>query len=142
MTNPVYRSEVDQRLLTVARMATVAALGSVAATFYFGFSASSLVAIPLLLAGAALPWWILNTTDYTLTNRSLEIRCGPFHWSVQLDSITRIQRTRSSVSSPALSLDRLRIQHRAGAQVMISPEKRQDFLAELRRRGVQVEIDR
>ena len=142
MTDQIFLSAVDKRFLTVARVTTGAALFAVVADLYTGVSASSIVAIPLLLAGAALPWWVLNTTDYTVTDRSLEIRSGPFQWSISLAGITRIELTRNSASSPALSLDRLRIQYEAGAQTMISPENRRDFLAELRRRGVRVEIDR
>ena len=141
MTDLTFRSEVDPRMRTVARLTTVGVLVALVGVFYAGLSMSSYLLIPLMLAGAALPWWVLATTDYTVTDRSLEIRSGPFHWSVRLGDISRIERTMSSASSPALSLDRLRIQHAAGAQVMISPENRRDFLAELRRRGVQVRVD-
>ena len=142
MADPVYRSLIDKWLLTVFAAATAASVFAMVAVLYSGFSISSLLAIPLLLAGAGLPWWIVLTTDYTVTGRSLEIRSGPFHWSIPLREITRIEFTRNPTSSPALSLDRLRIQHAAGAQIMISPENRERFLAELRSRGVGVAVQR
>ena len=142
MAEPVYRSQIDRWLLTTFGVSTGVSIGTLLFLLYTGFRADLFVAIPLLLAGAALPWWILMTTDYTVTNRSLEIRSGPFRWSIPLRDISRIEFTRSPLSSPALSLDRLRIQYTAGKQIMISPEHRERFLSDLRRRGVGAEVQR
>jgi hypothetical protein len=146
MADPIYRSQIDKGLLMVFTASTVVSVIAVLSVLYScltsGVSFGSLLAIPILFAGAVLPWWIVLTTEYTLTGRSLEIRSGPFHWSIPLREITRIEFTRHPGSSPALSLDRLRIQHAAGAQMMISPENRERFLAELRSRGVGVEVRR
>ena len=46
-----------------------------------------------------------------------------------------------SVESP-VTLDRLRIQYSGGARIMISPESREKFLADLRSRGVNVPVQR
>ena len=142
MAEPLYRSQIDRWLLSAFAVSTGASVGAIVLFLYTGFSADQFVLIPLMLAIAAFPWWILMTTDYTVTNRSLEIRSGPFRWSVPLRDISRIEFTRSPLSSPALSLDRMRIQYTAGKQIMISPERREQFLAELRRRGVAAEVQR
>jgi hypothetical protein len=46
--------------------------------------------------------------------------------------------TRSPLSSPALSLDRIRIDYGKGKSVMISPLNKADFLLELQSRNVPV----
>ena len=142
MQNTVYRSNLDSWLLTVFRVTTAFSLVAIAAVFYAGASHAALVSIPILIAGVVLPWWILLTTDYTVTNLSIEVRSGPFHWSIPFRDITRLELTRDATSSPALSLDRLRIQYSAGARIMISPESREKFIADLRSRGVNVPVQR
>ncbi len=142
MADPVYRSQIDRWLLTVFGVSSAVSLLTAIGMFFVGASASTLVMVPVLVATFGLPWWIVLTTDYTVTNYSIEIRSGPFHWSVPLRDISRMEFTRSPLSSPALSLDRLRIQYTAGKLIMISPENREKFLADLRRRGVHAEVSR
>jgi len=141
-----YRSLVDRWLVTVFAVSSgacaIALVAVLWSCFTHGITLGSLVTIPLVVAGGLVPWWIVMTTEYELTNRSLEIRSGPFHWSVSLREITSLEITRHPGSSPALSLDRLRIQHAGGALIMISPENREHFLGELRRRGVACEVRR
>ncbi len=142
MAETVYRSKIDKWLLVTFAVSALASLAAFIPLVYVGLSLSSLVMIPILLMGIGLPLWVLETTAYTLTDRTLVVRCGPFHWDVPLWQITRITITRSPLSSPALSLDRLRIQYTAGAQIMISPDDRDRFLKDLRARGVNLEISR
>jgi hypothetical protein len=59
---------------------------------------------------SAFPLWILGSTSYTLTSSHLLVRSGPFRWLIPLDSIQSIMPTRDPLSSPALSIDRLRIE--------------------------------
>lgn len=138
MTSSVYRSEIDTWLLITFRVSSLACLAAIAPLLYFGLSAASLLAIPILALGVGLPWWTLQTTTYTLTDRELLVRSGPFHWNISLRQITSVKPTRSPLSSPALSLDRLRIERSDGSAIMISPERRRQFLDDLTRRGVAV----
>jgi hypothetical protein len=94
---------------------------------------SALVSAPVLLLTIGLIVWLLRTTDYTLSDSDLRIRSGPFGWRVSLADITSLTPTRNPLSSPALSLDRLRIQY-GHRSIMISPEDREGFLRELDRR--------
>ena len=63
----------------------------------------------------------------------LFVRCGPFSWTIPIREIESIESTSSALSSPALSLDRLRIRY-GQRWVMISPEPRQAFLQQLEHR--------
>ena len=78
--------------------------------------------------------WVLAATDYTLTDTDLRVRSGPFRWRVPLHEIRSIAPTHNPLSSPALSLDRLRIEHGERKWLMISPRDKDGFLRELESR--------
>jgi hypothetical protein len=67
---------------------------------------------------------------YRLRADDLVIQAGQIHWQISYSQITRVEPTRSPFSSPAYSLDRLAITY-GGKQIMISPERQQEFLKEL-----------
>ena len=84
----------------------------------------------LLLALDSLMLWVLYGTGYTITPEQIFIRCGPITFRVQLDSIEFIFPTRSPWSSPACSLDRLRIVYGVSQQsLMVSPADKPGFLS-------------
>jgi hypothetical protein len=83
------------------------------------------------LLGVLLPAWLLLGTDYVLDQEHLKIRCGPFRWSIPVREIRHVEPTRNPLSSPALSLDRLRIEYGNGKSLMISPRDTEQFLADL-----------
>lgn len=91
-----------------------------------------------LVGGIVLPAWIVARTEYTLSDRELLVRSGPFRWHVPIGSISRIHNTRNPLSSPALSLDRIHIEYSRGKDIMISPQKKEQFLfaLETRRKAV------
>jgi hypothetical protein len=85
---------------------------------------------PAMLAaiGAGLPIWLFFSTNYLVQGGNLVIHSGPFRWRVPLSGITRIVPTRSARSSPALSLDRLRVEYGAGKTVLVSPQDQEAFM--------------
>ena len=91
----------------------------------------------LFALGVVLPVWILQTTFYVLDDEQLCVRSGPFGRSIPLTKIQSVKRTCSMLSSPALSLDRVQIRYdHLGifSLVLISPENRDQFLADLENR--------
>ncbi len=132
----VYRSKVDTWLLVlmVVLMACSMAVALAGAGFIASNRASSgwVVAVLTALVGAGLPFWILVSTSYELASGTLQVRCGPLRIRVPLSEITRITPSRSPLSSPALSLDRLRIEYGQGKSLMISPRDKEQFLLDLR----------
>lgn len=91
----------------------------------------------LFVVGVVVPLWLIRATYYVLDGQRLAIRCGPFRWSIPLEKIQSVKRTRSMLSGPALSLDRVQIRYgRFGmfGSVLISPEQRDRFLADLETR--------
>ena len=74
---------------------------------------------------------ILRSTYYVIDAGTLVIRSSLFSWRVPIAEIRSITPTGSALSSPALSLDRLRIEYGAKA-IMVSPEDPKRFIDSLR----------
>ena len=129
----IHASKVDAWLVVVTALTSAASAAAAVVMIREG-GVPAVVMVPVtLLLGAGLPLWILLGTRYELTPGRLLIRCGPFRWTVPLKEIRAVEPTRNPLSSPALSLDRLRIDYGRGSSVMISPRDQARFLADLER---------
>lgn len=82
----------------------------------------------VLLVTSALFIWLLRSTYYEVSGDTLRIVCGPFRQRIMISDITAIEPTRSMLSSPALSLDRLRIRHGKNRRVLVSPADKRGFI--------------
>lgn len=123
-----FRSKVDTWLILVLAVSAIVAVVTAAIVGRQASGVSFLVLVAIVALGAALPIWILVSTAYVVERGTLRIRSGPFAWRIPISSITGIKPTRSPLSSPALSLDRLRVEYGAGKAIMISPADQQAFL--------------
>jgi hypothetical protein len=130
MPTETFKSKVDTWLVLVLEAASLmAVVGVVFATRSGDLPIAVAVATGLFAAG--IPAWIMVTTRYHLSPDSLIVRSGPFRWNIPLADIRAVTPTRSALSSPALSLDRLRIEYGQGRSVMISPSDKAAFLRAL-----------
>lgn len=131
MTTTTYSSRIDAWLVVVLAL-SMGATAYVLATVPVPRSAVSwgLVGIGWLV-GVGLPLWVLLGTRYTLASQVLSIRSGPFRWRIPVAEITHVAPTRSLLSSPALSLHRLRIQYGRRSAIMVSPRDPAQFLQAL-----------
>ena len=124
-----YRSRVDTWVLMVL---AVAILGQVVAlvTVLVQESPPGVTAAVAIAAsiGILLIVWIMVRTHYTVAGGRIRIVCGPFRWTIPLDEITDVTPSRNLLSSPALSLDRLKIRYGKNRFVLVSPENRKSFL--------------
>lgn len=135
----VYRSKTDLWLIAIFGIAMIASLSGALAMLSTGTPVAWMVAAPIALVGVGLPLWLLLSTRYVLGQGQLRVLCGPFKWCVPLAKITAITPTSSPLSSPALSLDRLRIDYGVGNSVMISPRDKEQFIKDIEAaRGVAV----
>ena len=136
MAPDTFRSKVDTWLLAVLAAAAIVALVAVGLSAIAG-EMPWFAGLATLLVSAALPVWIVASTRYELSDASLRVDCGPFRWRIAIADIRTVTPTRSPLSSPALSLDRLRIEYGAGRAIMISPSDKDAFMRALdARRGV------
>jgi hypothetical protein len=96
-----------------------------------GASWTEMILVVSLIVGMdSLMLWVLYGTGYTITPDRLLIRCGPFTFPVALHGIDSITPTRSPWSSPACSLDRLKVVYGLSQQsIMISPADKAGFLS-------------
>lgn len=134
MDTLVFKSKIDRWLIVVlvtTAIASFCAAGFLIATMEL---AGILPAFVLTVAGAGLPLWLLSSTRYTLTAKELLVVSGPFRWSVPLREVHAVTPTRDPLSSPALSLDRLRIDYGPRRWLMISPQDKEGFLREFEAR--------
>jgi hypothetical protein len=131
-----YRSKVDGKIGLVSGLAFIVLILA-AATFPDSARGPALALHAVGLIGLAVCIWTLLGTYYVVDATSLIIRSGPFHWVVPLREIRSVRATRDARSGPALSFDRLRIEYGGGRAILISPREKDEFLADLARRGVQ-----
>jgi membrane protein YdbS with pleckstrin-like domain len=128
MTPKRFKSKIDRWLLflLVAVMVFEIVVMSIAAT-QVRSPGEATILIVAALAIVALIGSMLIGTHYTVAGNTLRVACGPFRWKVPIDAIQSVEATRSPLSSPALSLDRLRI-HYGKRRIMVSPSDRAGFL--------------
>jgi hypothetical protein len=104
------------------------------------------IAVAMLLLAAFMAW-ILFSVRYTVTTTHLLVRAAFFRWRIPLDQIIEVYPTHNPLSSPALSLDRLRINYKRPSGktwwVMISPKEKEQFLDDLAKAaGLEKEANR
>ena len=128
MTPKRFKSKIDRWLLflLVAVMVFEVVVMVIAAT-ELKSPREATVLVVASLAIVALIGSMLVGTHYTVAGDTLRVACGPFRWKVPIDAIQSVEATRSPLSSPALSLDRLRI-HYGKRRIMVSPSDKAGFL--------------
>ena len=130
-SNERFASKVDAWLLATLVVTAGLSLWAIGLVWTRTSSANAVVLTALIgLPGVVLPLWLL-ATSYELTSEELLVRSGPFRWRVPLAQVRDVVPSRSWLSAPALSLDRLRIDYARTSSLMISPKDKQHFIAEL-----------
>ncbi|ABR91174.1 Uncharacterized conserved protein [Janthinobacterium sp. Marseille] len=127
----VYRSKIDVWLIVVLGFAMLAALYSAGQTMLSNTPGAILIALLVAAVGVGLPAWLLLSTRYTLEASRLLVQSGPFKWTIPLADIKNITPSNNPLSSPALSLDRLRIEYGNRNALMISPKDKEQFLLDI-----------
>lgn len=131
-----FRSKIDLWLGGVILLGAGLS-GTVALGLLFQEGLAALAIIPLLATGLSI--WVLFGTWYDVSDTTLFVRCGPFRTAVLLSTVRAIRPTRTVLSAPALSLDRLQLTH-AGGVLVISPADATGFVRALRERGAAVAV--
>ncbi len=95
----------------------------------------------IALAGMGFVAWLFTSTYYVVTDDEVRVVAGPFCSRRPVKSITMIRPMRSTLSAPALSLDRIEVVTDKGAWMIISPKDKQGFADAIVRRGVNVRVE-
>jgi len=85
--------------------------------------------------------WIWFGTGYEILENEIKIRCGPFRQRIPLHEIREIKRTRSPLSAPACSLDRMEIKYGKSKRVMISPADKENFIKTIIEKSPSIQLD-
>jgi transglutaminase-like putative cysteine protease len=88
-------------------------------------------AVILIIVELFFVEYVLRSTYYQIEGDTLVIRSAFITWRVPIREIRSVTPTRSPISSPALSIDRLRIEY-GPKWILISPADREGFIATLR----------
>ena len=125
----VYRSKTTPWLIAVMVLALVVLVDALWRLWGDGGTTERAIAGPLIVLGIVL---VLSgfRVRYWIADSVLHIRASLFRWRIPVDSIISVKPSRSWMSAPALSLDRLEILHKRGT-VWISPRDEEQFLREL-----------
>lgn len=84
---------------------------------------------------------LFMTTYYRIDNQTIQITSGLFFKkSLKIESIKKVIETRNPISSPALSLDRIELIYNQFDSVLISPQDKMGFIAELTKVKPEIEI--
>jgi len=71
-------------------------------------------------------------THYTIENNKLKIKCGIFSYKpIEIDKIKEVSKTKSIISSPAPSFDRIEIKYGKFDKIIISPKDKKNFANDL-----------
>ena len=129
MASKVFRSKVDWWIRLLLGLAIAGLFVACATVILEGADPiETTVTILACIAGLALIVWVLVGTVYSVERGTLIVRSGPMRWKIPIDEISSVEATRSPLSSPALSLDRLRIRYGKRRRIMISPADKAGFL--------------
>jgi membrane protein YdbS with pleckstrin-like domain len=76
---------------------------------------------------------IFKSTYYVIAGDTLRIVSGPFKWKIPVADIVGVTPSRNPLSSPALSMDRLKISYGKRKFVLVSPEDKAGFIRAIER---------
>jgi hypothetical protein len=128
-----YKSKVDWWLVPLLALPPISSILVAITLAQQGVPTATAIGFGVVLFVAALYLGVIFPLRYGIDRKHLIIRTGLIRQRIELDKITEVIPTRNPLSSPALSLDRLRVQFGQGIfkAVMISPNERDEFLTEL-----------
>lgn len=127
-----FRSKIDSWLLVLIIVAIAGQIFALVAVMLGDASGFVRAVVAVLLsAGVLLTVSVLVRTYYEVSEDRVRIVSGPFVLTIAISDITEIEECRSAVSSPALSLDRLRIAYKPNKYVLVSPLDKNGFLTKI-----------
>ena len=95
----------------------------------------------IMIAVILFVGWVWFGTGYEISDDELRIRCGPFRQRIPLQEIKEIRKTRSPLSAPACSLDRMEIGYGKSKRVMISPADKENFIKTIVEKSPHIQLD-
>ena len=140
-----YRSKKDAWLIAIIAVAFLITLISLILTLITPGALQqggwvSVVVVVVVWAFVASLIWPLY---YEITPSDLIVRSGLLHWNIPLSSIQQVHPSHNMLTSPALSLDRLRIEYLQNGKtrfMLISPKDKTGFLRDLAQNSAELVV--
>ncbi len=127
----VFKSKIDRWMLVFLALSMFACILGSSVMLKVGGAVNYSIGAFMLIIGAGVPLWILNSTRYIIRNGDLKIVSGPFSWIIPVTSITSVHESQSSSFGPALSSDRLEIEYGKDKVMIVSPSDKTEFMQKL-----------
>ncbi|WP_322971581.1 PH domain-containing protein [Faecalibacter sp. LW9] len=122
-----YKSKIGLELIILAYLPFIS-------LFYFVYKEFNLVGTIVIGVLFFFITYLLFSTIYTIDSNSkkLVIQSGfIFHKKIDIEHIKAINKSRSWISSPALSVDRIEIFYNKYDSILISPKNKENFIQQL-----------
>jgi Bacterial PH domain len=139
-----YKSKKDAWLIAIIAVAFLISLISLVLTLITpgALQQGGWVSVVVIVVVWAFVGSLIWPLYYEITPSELVVRSGFLHWEIPLSSIQRVQPSHNMLSSPALSLNRLRIEYIRNGKtrfMLISPKDKPGFLWDLAQNAVGLE---
>lgn len=132
-----FRSKIDWWLLLIFIVTTAIIVMKIYEANHHYYLASNFPHFIIYSLIIFVIWLPIFNTYYVVENGTLIIKSLVFRWKINIDDITQIEPTHNPLSSPALSLDRLKIYYMKNGEitsVMISPKDKERFFQAINKR--------
>ncbi len=123
-----FRSAVDPWVYALVVSLPILLLRAVVPQLTEANSTIVILSVAILSPIIIIPAWLLMATYYRVDSAMLRIQAGPFSWSVPLEQIRSVTASRSLISSPALSMNRLKIEYGRARSILVSPKNKVAFI--------------
>ena len=80
-------------------------------------------------------------TGYKVEEGLIKIKCGPFKSAVKIEEVKKLRATKTPLSAPALSIDRIEILHGNYNIAVVSPKNKTDFIRILVSENPDIQVD-
>lgn len=125
-----YPSKVSYGLLTFVFLVFYVPL--IPSLINGGFNKKSILFLLLLTSIFVFIAHLFLKTKYTINNHKLKIKCGLFSYKpIDIYEIKEVVKTKSIISSPAPSFDRIEIKYGKFEEIIISPKDKLNFVKDL-----------
>lgn len=140
-TTQRFASKVDWWLAAIVISVPIISLGAAIASTVSGDTGATITGWLTVAAILALYVGVVWPVEYEVGGGELLIRYGFVRTRVPLEQITTVKPSRNPLASPALSLDRLRLDQRGGGFVLVSPADRGRFVVAILEGAPHAEVD-
>jgi uncharacterized membrane protein YdbT with pleckstrin-like domain len=140
-----YKSKKDVWLIVIIAVAFLITLISLALTLITpgAVQQGGWVSVVVVVVVWAFVGSIIFPLYYEITPSELVVRSGILHWEIPFSSIQHVHPSHNMLASPALSLDRLRIEYMQNGKtrfMLISPKDKSGFLRDLAQNSAELEV--